>query len=306
MHLPEVSILIVAHNSKAVLPGCLLSLAAATQIKHEVIVVDNASSDGTALMIRTDFPQVTLVENRYNVGFAVAVNQANRLAQGRYLLLLNPDTITLSGMIDHLIDFMDVNAAVGIVAPSAVDERGKPASNTQEFHTANSLFWRSQKGGPLYWLVRHFHTDVNETAFAVYGCALLIRADLYDSLGGLDERFFLYEEDIDLCYRVHCLGFAIVKLPEIVVVHYGGRSSDYSDISPEQQHLSTFVQRLQSRSVYARKHFTPWAARWLHAGYAITGLGFLLFSFLNPNRQIRTRRRTIGQNYLKIGIRGLL
>lgn len=111
-----------------------------------------------------------------------------------------------------------------------------------------------------------------------------IRADLYDSLGGLDERFFLYEEDIDLCYRVHCLGFAIVKLPEIVVVHYGGRrAADYSDISPEQQHLSTFVQRLQSQRVRTQT-FHPLGRQMAACRICDHWVGFLVVQFSQPKQ----------------------
>jgi glycosyltransferase involved in cell wall biosynthesis len=108
MNAPELSILIVAYNSSIVLPACLDSVAAETNLAHEIIIVDNASSDGTPRLICTHFPQVTLIENQENVGFAAATNTACRLAQGLYLLLLNPDTLVNDRAIDHLVHFMDV------------------------------------------------------------------------------------------------------------------------------------------------------------------------------------------------------
>ena len=306
---PTVSMLIITYNSSAVLSACLDSIAATTSCAHELIIVDNASTDGTPELVRTQYPGVILIDNHQNTGFAVATNQAARQAQGRYLLLLNPDTVVQSGVVDRLVAFMDSYSQVGIAAPRVANAQGQAASNTQEFHTAGTLFWRTLRSSPLEQLARHMlarHTGAEKSGVvAVYGCALQIRADLFHSVGGLDERFFLYEEDIDLCYRVHRLGYDIRQAPDITIVHYGGQSSSHTDTSQAQQQVVTFAHRLRSRSLYACKHFSRRAVLGLHIGYVLIGLGLRLFSLLHNDRIVRSRRRVIGGHYLHVGVRGL-
>jgi GT2 family glycosyltransferase len=308
MNAPELSILIVAHNSSAVLPACLASVAAETTLAHEIIIVDNASVDGTASLVRTCFPQVTLIENRVNAGFAAATNAASRLAQGRYLLLLNPDTVMHREALDRLVHFMDAQPEIGIVAPRVVDEAGKMAANTQRFHTPGTLFWRTLCSGPLAALARRKWAQLDaqdQRGYAVFGCALLIRSDLYRALGGLDERFFLYEEDIDLCYRATQAGWGVTQVAEVFVTHYGGKSSNLPDDQPAQARLAAAQQRLRSRSLYATKHFTPAASLMLHLSYALIGVGLWSLGSAHRDRTVRRRRCAMGAEYVRVGLGGL-
>jgi GT2 family glycosyltransferase len=305
---PTVSILIVTYNSCAVLSECLDSIAAETRLPYEIIIVDNNSQDDTVALVRTYYPQVVLIENKQNVGFATAVNQVSRASVGTYLLLLNPDTRVQMNAIDRLVAFMEQHTKVGIVAPYTVDEQGKPAPNSQAYHTVGSLFWRTQLGGPLKPLAQRILAGKKaeeKSVEAVYGCALLIRSELYHALGGLDERFFLYEEDIDLCHRVLACDLAVVRVANVTIVHYGGQGSTLPDSTPEQKAIADITHRLRSRSLYARKHFSPWEALMLHLGYTFTGVGLLLYSLFASSHPLRNRRRTIGRRYFQTGLGGM-
>lgn len=308
MNDPELSILIVAYNSSAVLPACLASVAAETTRPHEIILVDNASVDGSVRLVRSQFPHVTLLENRVNVGFATATNAASRQAQGRYLLLLNPDTVIHNSAIDRLVHFMDAQPEIGIVAPGVIDEAGNVAANTQRFHTPATLLWRPLRSGPLAALARRRWAQLEaqeQRGYAVYGCALLIRSDLYRTLGGLDERFFLYEEDIDLCYRATQAGWVVTQMADVSITHYGGRSSLFPSDPPEQARLTAAQQRLRSRSYYATKHFASSASLLLHLSYAVMGAGLWLFGSTHRDPAVRHRRCTLGAEYVRVGLRGL-
>lgn len=308
MHSPAISILIVAFNSSAVLSACLASVAAETRLAHEVIIVDNASTDDSVSLVCTRFPQVTLIQNRVNVGFAAATNAASRLAQGRYFLLLNPDTIIHNEALDRLVRFMDTHPEMGIVAPTVVDRAGNVAANTQHYHTPATLFWRPLCSGPLAALARRRWAQLeaqDQRGYAVYGCALLIRSALFRALGGLDERFFLYEEDIDLCYRAKQAGWGVTQMTDVAITHYGGSSSDFLGEMPEQARLTKAQQRLRSRSYYATKHFTRTASLLVHLNYAMVGAGLWLYGIASREPAVRHRRRTMGAEYVRVGLGGL-
>jgi len=307
MYPPVLSILMVAYNSSAVLPACLVSVNAGTTLVHEIILVDNASSDGTLAVVKT-FAGIRLIANKENIGFAAAANQASRLAKGRYLLLLNPDTVVHDRAIDRLVHFMEAHPSIGIVAPQVVDATGRVVANTQRFHTPGTLFWRALCGGPLAPLARRRWAQLDaqdQRGYAVFGCALLIRSELYRALDGLDERFFLYEEDIDLCYRATLMGWEVRQATDVVITHHGGASSILPGEFPAQARIRIGLQKLRSRSIYAQKHFARRAALFLHLGYAAIGVGMISMSFLHTNRAVRRRRYAIGAESLRVGLSGL-
>jgi GT2 family glycosyltransferase len=135
----NVSVLIVSYNTCALLDACLTSIARETRCAHEVIVVDNASRDGSAAMVRDRHPYVKLVANQGNAGFAAANNQASRLAEGHYWLFLNPDTVIVDSAIDRLAAFLDVHPGVGVCGPCHLDASGRPVTSVFRFPT----FWSS-------------------------------------------------------------------------------------------------------------------------------------------------------------------
>lgn len=300
MNAPEVSILIVAYNSSSLLSACLASVAAATTLAHEIIIVDNASMDGTANLVRTCFPQVALIENRVNVGFAVASNQASRLAQGRYLLLLNPDTVVHTGSIDRLVQFMDAYPAVGICAPRVLTTDGRIRPNCFAFETPWSFFWFGVGVGPLLqvrrWLLRTPRWNVAATTpqlvEAVTGAAMLVRRELFERLGGLDERFFMYCEDGDLCYRAWQQRRQIMLVPDAVVIHIRGASTP-----PDTPLLNGMIgaHLLHSRYRYTQKYWGRGAVVWLRLANAAAGVLFLLVSRLLTNQTNRVKLARAGR-----------
>jgi hypothetical protein len=300
MDTPELSILIVAYNSNTVLPACLASVNAGTTLAHEIIIVDNASSDGTAKLIRAHFPQVALIENRDNVGFAAAVNQAARLAQGRYLLLLNPDTLVHEAAVDRLASYLDGHPTVGICAPRVLDVNGRIRHNCFAFETPWSFFWFGVGVGPLRsvrgWMLRRTGWDIAADApqevEAVTGAAMLVRRELFERLGGLDERFFMYCEDGDFCLRAQQAGWKCMLVPSAGVTHLGGASTPQGSI-----HLNGMIGRhlVSSRYLYTQKYWgkrAMWALRW---AYGIVGMLFLLVSRFIPNAAQRHQLTIVGR-----------
>jgi N-acetylglucosaminyl-diphospho-decaprenol L-rhamnosyltransferase len=300
MNAPELSILIVAYNSSAVLPACLASVEVETTLAHEIIIVDNASVDGTASLVRTRFPQVALIENRVNVGFAVASNQASRLARGRYLLLLNPDTVVHTGSIDRLVRFMDANPTVGICAPRVLTTDGRIRPNCFAFETPWSFFWFGVGVGPLLrvrsWLLHATRWNVAaaipQLVEAVTGAAMLVRRDLFERLGGLDDRFFMYCEDGDLCYRACQQGRQTMLVPDAVVTHIRGASTP-----PDTPLLNGMVGAylLHSRYRYTQKYWGRGAVVLLRLANAAAGVLFLLVSRLLTDQTNRIKLARVGR-----------
>ncbi|MEX1018435.1 MAG: glycosyltransferase family 2 protein [Litorilinea sp.] len=318
---PAISILMVTHNSWPVLPRCLDSIAAQTRTPYEIIVVDNASTDGTPHLIRRDYPLMRVVENRANVGFAAAVNQAAACARGAYLLLLNPDTVILDGAIDRLYAWSTAEEArglrVGIWAPRTVDLDGKPTQNSQPFYRPYRLFWTEFRKGPLRpladWILARekpadrgpADTGTDDLTYddltyidAAYGCALMIAAALYAQIGGLDEQFFMYEEDIDLCLRVKQAGYVTAYAPHATVVHMGGASATGGPEAHSVGRTHVTLRRTRSRLVYATKHLGAGWVILLRVLYGGMGLACLLGSLIPGSAWRNERRRWLGKTYL--------
>jgi len=290
----KVSVLIVTYNSKAVLPGCLLSLEAATNIEHEVIIVDNASVDGTPDLVRRRFPAVNLIENRRNEGFAAATNRACREARGRCLLLLNPDTVVQSGAVERMVAILESRRDAGICAPRTLTADGRIRHNCLSFETPWSFFRFGVGVGPLQRLRRRvlrgggwdLYADQPQMVEVASGAAMLVRRELFDRLGGLDERFFMYCEDEDFCLRARRIGWATMLVPGAVVTHYGGASTP--DGTPR---LNGMIGHhlLRSRYLYTRKHWGRKALWTLRLGYGLAGVGFVTASgaIKNPYHRMR-------------------
>lgn len=313
MQKPLVSILIVTYNSSLILGRCLDSIAGETKASHEIIVVDNASSDGTSASVAQEYPAVHVIANRENYGFAVAVNQAASCAQGKYLLLLNPDTIILDSAIDRLLAHMETHPNTGIAAPVTLNIDRTPNQNSQPFYTPNTLLWTEIRKGPLRplanWVLHKQCTmprggvsqhQPRDSQFkdTVYGCALMISAALYARLGGLDERYFMYEEDLDLCLRVKQAGYNVACIAQSAVIHVGGASSPVCENERAFASAQVATRRTRSRFLYAQKHFSPWFVLLMRLIYAGCGISCYLGA-LTTGKPTRTRRRLMGQTYLQ-------
>jgi GT2 family glycosyltransferase len=295
----DVSVLIVSYNTRHLLDECLTSILAETRCAHEIIVVDNASTDGSANMVRRRYPDVMVIENERNVGFAVANNQASQFARGRYLFCLNPDTIILSSAIDQLVEFLDLHPTVGVCGPRNVNARMGISRSCYTFPTVRGAFLGNMCHTPLRPLVKGYHHYRSKRALpsgnqiqdvdAVRGCSLLIRADLYRRLGGMDEGFFLYFEEIDLCYRVKQAHYSVVHVPQATVLHYGAASSGSQDTVKISDNIG--IHNLRSRYHYLSKTHgrgSSLAMRVIDLG---TGLALLVDGALRREPSTRAKGR---------------
>lgn len=279
----DVSIVIVSFNTCRILDECLDSIRRETACSHEVIVVDNGSRDDSCRMVREKNPDVILIENNRNAGFAAANNQGFAIARGRYFLMLNSDTVIVDGAIDRLVAFMESRPQTGICGPRNIGGDGEMQYNCDHFpgiwsafcyySGLDSLFPRSKifnRCGMGYWDYGEVR-DVDR----IVGCSLLIRAELYRELGGLDENYFMYFEETDFCYRANRRGVRTTFTPCATVVHYGGESSKAASAGlVVGKTVSSYFQASQYH--FYRKNygvFSLFAIRLLHLVYGLFLLG---------------------------------
>jgi N-acetylglucosaminyl-diphospho-decaprenol L-rhamnosyltransferase len=276
---PDISILIVTFQCRDAARECLASIyRLTTGTWAEVIVVDNASSDGTAAMVATEFPQAKLVVLDENVGFARGVNLAAEQAEGEYLLLLNPDTVVHERAIDALLDFARSHPEHGVYGGRALwpDGSTQPGSCWGRptpwslicFGTLlTTAFPRSRLFNPE--MLGTWQRDSVREVDIVTGCLLLIPRRLWDELGGFDDVFFMYGEDADLSLRARKHGFRPAITPDAVVTHVVGVSSE--------SRSDKMVLVFQSKVTLLRKHWPPWLGRF---GIAMLWLGVGLRALL--------------------------
>ncbi len=229
----HLSILIVSYNSLADLRDCLNSIRRETvRISYEIVVVDNNSQDGTAEMVRRNFPDVLLIANAKNTGFSHANNQALPLARGRFIMYLNPDTLILNGAIDTMVEVMEQNQHIGLLGPHTYNAGGQTTQATvyadhrltTVFHEQIPLFKYLLRPA----LVNVYFPNATCPAEVVRGSCMIARADLVRAIGGLDERYFMYQEDYALCRAVRERGFEVMYYHEASIVHSEGRSTSLS------------------------------------------------------------------------------
>jgi len=226
----DLSIIIVNWNTKDLLLHCLDSLyQGAKGIEKEIFVVDNSSSDGSGTAVREIFPGVRLIENRVNMGFAKANNQAVSLSSGEYLLLLNPDTQVKDEAISKMLSFMKAYAKAGLVGAQLLNADGSKQNSIANFPSlATELFNKSV----LRWLFPDKFPG-KETDYAgpvevdsVIGACMLVRREAVEQVGLLDEEYFLFLEETDWCYRMKKAGWKIYHIPQAEVLHFQGKSAE--------------------------------------------------------------------------------
>jgi len=219
----DVSIIIVNYNTKELLKQCLKSVFEKTQnIDFEVIVVDNVSKDGSQQMIKNEFSNVTLIESNENLGFGRANNSGAKIAQGKYLFFLNPDTILINNAVKILFDFMEKNQNCGICGGNIFDENLKPIL---------SYGWLPNILDELTGLfsIKHEnfnHSDKPKKVRCITGADLMIRKEIFDVINGFDSDFFMYHEELELTHRVKKLGYLVYNVPQANIIHLEGQSTN--------------------------------------------------------------------------------
>jgi GT2 family glycosyltransferase len=226
----DVTIIIVSFNTCDLTSQCLKSVyQETTAATFEIIVVDNASTDGSAKMVAEQFPQVRLIENRDNRGFAAANNQAFAGSRGRHILLLNSDTVVLEGAIDKCVAYMDEHLDIGVLGPKVLWPNGEHQSSAFRFPGLLVLLFQTiglpdhsrlnyDRYGAWDWEKTH---DVDVIA----GCFLMVRHHIIQNVGALDEDFFLYGEEAEWCHRIKKAGWRIVYWPVARIIHIKGGST---------------------------------------------------------------------------------
>ena len=254
---PDISIVIVNWNTREMLRDCLRSIVDQTERPHEIIVVDNASSDGSAEMVSREFPTVILIANDNNRGFAAANNQGMRISRGRYVLLLNPDTIVLDRAIDVMVSWCDEHPEVGCAGCQVLEAEDRIQRTCFadigplnllliEIGLYRAPFARRVFGRPEYaWWDRRSERDVD----VVSGMFMLVPKRVVEEVGLLDEAFFVYAEEADWCRRIRQAGHRCTFTPVARILHRDGGGKSTAQIRPRM-----YVQLQRSKLVYARKH----------------------------------------------------
>ena len=230
----KISVIVVSYNTREILRACLQSVFASPgSAEFEVIVVDNNSADGSALMVREDFPGAILIANNENRGFAAANNQGLWIARGQYLLLLNSDTVVLDDVLLRSVAYMSANPQVGAMGCRVLNSDGtlqltcfRWPSLWVLFLTASGLALLPVKGVRGYERMAGWERDGERDVDVITGCYLMLSRQAYEKVGGLDEAFFFYGEESDWCRRLRGAGFLVRFAPAGEIVHLGGASGD--------------------------------------------------------------------------------
>jgi GT2 family glycosyltransferase len=255
----ELSVIIVSYNVRDFLEQCLLSVQKASEsIDCEIFVVDNNSADGSCSMVANGFPEVRLIMNHDNKGFSAANNQALKLAAGRFILLLNPDTIVEEDTFKRCISFMESHPDAGAAGVRMIDGKGRILPESKRaLPTPKTAFFKISGLSYIFPKSRLFnsyylgHLDSYETTRAdiISGAFMFLRREAVIRTGLLDEDFFMYGEDIDYSYRLKKAGFNNYYYPEIKIIHYKGEST-------KKENLNVMIFFYKAMNIFVRKHFT--------------------------------------------------
>jgi GT2 family glycosyltransferase len=276
-----VSIILVNYNGSQVVIDCLDSLQNTLQtIAHEVIVVDNASTDGSADLIETLFPTVHLVRQSQNRGFGAGNNRGASLAKGEFLLLLNTDTLLTFDILPYLVDLMRQDLTIGIIGPRLLN----PDGGLQRSTAPEISIWGECQALKQQLDDRSRHQISQKFAKMqdvdiVVGAALFIRRGLFEVLAGFDETFFMYFEESDLCRRAQTKGWKVVYAPSVSLIHLGGYS-----VSKTSDKLRLDYRR--SQLYYYQKHRPVWEQVTLRIYLAMKLVCSFLYSFKSANLEI--------------------
>lgn len=307
---PDVSIVIVSWNVAQLLEDCLKSVYETTSnLSLEVIVVDSASSDNTVQMVIEKFPQVNMMAQADNVGFTRGNNIGLAVAKGKYLFLLNPDTVILGDTISQMVAYLDNNPKIGIVGPHTLNSDMTHQSTRRRFPTIGTAFFEStwlEGIAPRRILNWYYARDIADDSTAevdwVQGSALMARREVYDQIGGLDEGYIMFWEELDWCKRAKLAGWGVAYLGTSKIIHHGGKSTD-------QAGARKHIHFQESKLRYYKKFFG--------GGFALLLRIFLLLNYvwqimvegskalLGSKRTMRRERIQIYWQVLRSGLKVL-
>ncbi len=260
----DLSVIIVNYNVKHFVEQCLHSVVNASKnLKVEVFLVDNNSVDGSVAFVKQKFPEVKLIANKINTGFAVANNQAIRQCSGKYILLLNPDTVVQEDTFEKAIQFMNEHTDAGGLGIKMVDGKGNflpeskrglptPSVAFYKIFGLSKLFPGSKKFGQYH--LTYLDKNKNHVVDVLSGAFMLLRKETLDKVGILDENYFMYGEDIDLSYRITLGGFKNYYFAESSIIHYKGESTKKSSVN----YVFVFYKAM---AIFAQKHFSSGNAK---------------------------------------------
>lgn len=229
------SVIIINYKTPSLLKQCVKSIKKNTpSCDYNIIVVDNNSEDGSAEMIEDDFADVVLIANKENLGFPRAVNQAIRKSKSKYILLLNPDITVLKGSLDTMMKYMDEHESIAVLGPKLINPNGSIQYSCFKWFTSPRVaLYRRTPFGKLtgkkemiddFLMADWDHKTGREVAWILGSCMMVSRKAI-DQVGLMDERFFMYMEDVDWCRRFWKNGWKVYYYPEVEVVHYYARAS---------------------------------------------------------------------------------
>lgn len=276
----DASIIIVNWNTKDLLRECVESICSETSgISYEIIVIDNASSDNSAKMIKQNYPEVRLIENRENLGFAAANNQGIDKALGRYLLLLNSDTLILDNAIAKTVDFADRHPQCGVVGCQVWEDNVRIQMTCFRFHSPWNMFCVSFGLSRLFPSSKIFGGDkmqywdrkTEREVDVVSGMYMLVRREAVDKVGLLDDRFFIYCEEADWCFRMRQAGWKCVFWPGAQIIHLDGGGKSTSQVNVKME-----VEKVKSQLLFIGKHYGILAERFVRISITMSSAAKIL------------------------------
>lgn len=305
----DVSVIIVNHNTKRLLHDCLRSLAAeAGYISIQTIVVDNGSADGSPEMVKAEFPETVLIRNSGNEGFAKPNNQGLHVATGRYCLLLNSDTVVKTKGIAGMVRFMDSHDDVGACGPRLVNPDGSLQRSVRSFPSLwrhfcdmsglENLFPRSPVFGNFE---TRFSYDRTVEVDQPMGAALMVRSEILDSVGYLDEQFVIYYNEVDWCSRIRSAGWKIYFVHTAEIIHYGGKTTEMTN-----QEFRQFDEMNRNCLSYYEKHFGLFGLLCyrflLIVGFTARVLLWQIMALIQDSPKVRSRLY-FAKRFLVLGVR---
>lgn len=256
----DLSVIVVSWNTKDLLQGCLDSIRdTVSAIEHEVIVVDNGSTDGSRELVSSEYPEVLLIANDRNLGFAGANNQAIGVSRGRLVLLLNSDAVLLPGAASQLVDFLDSHSGSAVAGAQLLNPDGTFQWSYANFPTLVGELLLATKlaklvHGATFPSYSEEDSQQERAVDWVMGACMLVRRSAIERVGMLDEDYFMYTEETDWCYRMVQAGWTVDYVPAAKVVHWGGKSAGRA---PERRRSQIYLSKLR----FFRKHRGPLTAR---------------------------------------------